>query len=108
VRAEIYFDCGDKAKNEQLFDCLRSQAKAIEEDFGEVLSWERLDERRACRIAAYHDGSIDADSEQLVEIREWAIGCLLKFKSVFPRRIEQCLTDIDASPADSSSSKVIG
>jgi hypothetical protein len=98
VRAEIYFDCGDKAKNEQLFDCLRSQEKAIESDFGSVLSWERLDERRGCRIAAYHDGNIDADSEQLAQIREWAIGCLLRFKSVFPRRIEQCLSQIDVTP----------
>lgn len=101
VRAEIYFDCGDKAKNEQLFDCLRSQEKAIESDFGSVLSWERLDERRACRVAAYHDGSIDADSEQLAEIREWAINCLLKFKSVFPSRIEQCLSKISTSPTNS-------
>ena len=101
VRAEIYFDCGDKAKNEQLFDCLRSQEKAIESDFGSVLSWERLDERRACRVAAYHDGSIDANSEQLAEIREWAINCLLKFKSVFPSRIEQCLSKISTSPTNS-------
>lgn len=98
VRAEIFFDCGDKMKNEQLFDCLRSQDKAIEIDFGSALSWERLDERRVCRIATYHDGNIDADSEQLAEIREWAIASLLKFKSIFPRRIEQCLAQINASP----------
>lgn len=103
VRAEIYFDCGDKVKNEQLFDCLRSHDKAIENDFGSKLIWERLDEKRACRIAAYHDGSIDADSEQLAQIREWAIGCLLKFKSVFPQRIEQCLTQISAAPVEPAS-----
>jgi hypothetical protein len=107
VRAEIYFDCGDKAKNEQLFDCLHSQEKAIENGFGSALIWERLDERRACRVAAYHDGSIDADSEQLAEIREWAIACLLKFKSVFPRRIDQCLTQITASSTDSVQATVV-
>jgi uncharacterized protein DUF4268 len=92
---------GTKRRTELLFDCLRSQEKAIEVDFGSVLSWERLDERRACRIAAYHEGNIDADSELLAEIREWAIGCLLRFKSVFPRRIEQCLDKIDASSINS-------
>jgi hypothetical protein len=97
VRAEIFFDCGDKAKNEQLFDCLRSQEKAVGNDFGSSLTWERLDERRACRIAIYRDGSIDADSDQLAEIREWAIASLLKFKAVFPRRIEQCLKQINLS-----------
>ncbi len=102
VRVEIFFDCGDKAKNEQLFDCLKSQEKTIENDFGLVLSWERLDEKRACRIAVYQDGSIDADSEQLIQTREWAIGCLLKFKSVFPRRIEQCLRQINVAPTASA------
>jgi hypothetical protein len=69
VRAEVYLDCGDKAKNEQLFDCLREQEKAIQNDFGLPLSWGRLDDRRACRVATYHDGNIDSDSEQLAEIR---------------------------------------
>jgi hypothetical protein len=100
VRAETYLDCGDKGKNEQLFDCLRGQKEAVEKEFGSTLSWERLDEKRACRVAAYHDGGIDADTQQLSEIREWTIASLLKFKSIFPSRIKQCLTQItDSAPA---------
>ncbi|WP_342709447.1 DUF4268 domain-containing protein [Bradyrhizobium sp. B124] len=102
VRVEVYLDCGDKSKNELLFDCLRGQEEAIENDFGSKLTWERLDERRGCRIATYHDGNIDADSEQLAEIREWTIGCLLKLKAVFPQRIEQCLSQIPADSAQAS------
>ncbi|MBR0836458.1 DUF4268 domain-containing protein [Bradyrhizobium manausense] len=96
VRSEIYLECGDKAKNELLFDCLHRQAAAIQQEFGSDLKWERLDDKRGCRIAAYVDGSIDVDSEQLVQIKDWAIACLLKFKSIFPRRIEQCLSEIDS------------
>ncbi|MET4261339.1 hypothetical protein ABIC09_006306 [Bradyrhizobium sp. S3.12.5] len=98
VRVEIYLECGDKAKNELLFDCLERQATAIQQEFGSELNWERLDGKRGCRIATYHDGNIDADSEQLSQIEDWAVASLLKLKSVFPRRIEQCLSKIE-SPA---------
>ncbi|QDM19462.1 DUF4268 domain-containing protein [Tardiphaga sp. vice352] len=97
VRVETYLDCGDKGKNERLFDCLYSQKEEIENEFGSTLSWERLDEKRACRIATYHDGGIDADSEELLKIQQWAILSMLKFKSVFPARIEKCLKQIDSS-----------
>jgi hypothetical protein len=62
----------------------------IEQQLGVELEWERLDERRACRIAVYRDGEIDADSETLSEIQKWKIQNLLKFKSVFPSFVQQC------------------
>jgi hypothetical protein len=90
VRVEVYLDCGDKSKNELLFDCLLQQKEQIESALGSELSWERLDNRRACRIALYRDGDIDSDSETLAEIRQWTIQNLLKFKAVFPGRVKQC------------------
>lgn len=90
VRVEIYIDCGDKAKNEELFDCLLQSKVQIESEIGTELSWERLDNRRACRIAAYRDGDIDMDSDVLSEIKGWMIQNLLRFKSVFPAYIHRC------------------
>lgn len=66
----------------------------IEAEFGEELSWERLDTKRACRIALYRDGSIDQDSEVLASIRTWATENLLKFKKVFPKRIFEVVNAI--------------
>jgi hypothetical protein len=90
VRVELYIDCGDKAKNEQLFNCLLQRKPEIEAALGVELGWERLDNRRACRIAVYRDGEIDADSETLAEIEAWTIQNLLKFKAVFPAKVQQC------------------
>ena len=90
VRVEVYIDCGDKTKNEQLFDCLFARKAEIEAALGFGLSWEKLDSRRACRVAVYRDGDIDADSETLAEIRAWTIQNLLKFKVVFPGNVQQC------------------
>lgn len=94
ARTEIYIDTDDKAKNEALFDGLLGMRAEIEAEFGEELSWERLDTKRACRIALYRDGSIDQDSEVLASIRTWAIENLLKFKKVFPKRISEVVSAI--------------
>lgn len=91
VRVELYIDCGDKARNEQLFDCLLQRKADIEGALGLPLSWEELEDRRACRIAAYREGDIDADSQTLGDIKNWTIQNLLKFKSVFPALVQQCL-----------------
>jgi Domain of unknown function (DUF4268) len=91
VRVELYIDTGDKTYNEQLFDCLESKRAAIETAFGGPLTWERLDARRACRIAIYRDGDIEADSDTLADIRKWTISNLLRFKQIFPAHVSACL-----------------
>jgi hypothetical protein len=51
--AELYIDRGDAKENEQIFDALYSHKDEIEQRFGGCLSWERLDDKRACRIKSY-------------------------------------------------------
>lgn len=87
VRAEAYIDQGDAEKNKALFDQFLADRHALEEEFGEVLEWERLDDKRASRIAAYREGAIDDSDERLAEIRVWAIERLLRFKRVFGPRL---------------------
>jgi hypothetical protein len=47
---ELYIDTGNKDENERIFDRLYNHKPEIEAAFGFPLSWERLDEKRACRI----------------------------------------------------------
>lgn len=91
VSVEIYIDCGDKAQNESIFDALQSRQSAIETELGHPLTWERIDNKRACRIAVYRDGDIDVDTETLADIRAWTVKELLKFKQVFPRHFSEVL-----------------
>jgi Domain of unknown function (DUF4268) len=96
VRVEFCIISANKEQNKQIFDCLLNQYKdEIESALGYELSWERLDQRKACRIAIYREGRIDDDSEKLLEIKRWAIDNLLKFKSVFPERIRPCIQAIN-------------
>jgi Domain of unknown function (DUF4268) len=47
---EISIDTGDKEENKRIFDGLYSKKSEIEQSFGAPLSWDRLDEKRACRV----------------------------------------------------------
>ncbi len=76
-------------KNKDLFDRLALKAEMIEEEFGEPFEWQRLDEKRASRIAIYRPGSIGGNEEALKEIRAWTIDHLLKLKKVFPAHLKE-------------------
>ena len=89
VRAGIYLDSGDQIKNKDIFDKLSLEKENIEKEFGEAISWERLDDKRACRIIVYTDGHINLDTEELSKIRDWAIEKLLKFEKLFPNYIKK-------------------
>jgi SpoVK/Ycf46/Vps4 family AAA+-type ATPase len=91
-RVEVYIDQGDKEANKRIFDDLLRQREVIESEIGEELSWERLDKRRASRIAAYRPGSITDDPETLAELRAWGAATIVKFYEVFKPLISQVAT----------------
>jgi hypothetical protein len=96
VRAEVYINSDDANMNKQLFDVLFAEKQALESSMGTALEWERLDERRASRIAVYRPGSIESPTEELQEIQAWAIANLERFKSVFPTEISKAWASIQA------------
>jgi hypothetical protein len=83
----VYIDQGNVEANKQLFDFLAMSRQDIEQDFGESLEWERLDDRQASRIALYRPGSIEDEEDTLSEIRVWMTEHLLKLKKVFSSRL---------------------
>jgi len=88
VRVELYIDQGDQDKNKALFDRFFDERQLIEEEFGQELEWERLDDRRASRIAFYRPGKIDDDSNELQDYQTWLIDNLLRLKAVFSQRLD--------------------
>lgn len=89
VRADLYIDTGSLEENKRLYDALLNDKEPIEQAFGEPLSWERLDERRASRVGIYRAGSIDDSEEELKSIEEWLVERLLRFKSVLGPKLPQ-------------------
>jgi len=87
LRAEVYIDVGEMALNKAIYDTLLAQRTEIEAQTGE-LAWERLDGRRACRIALVRtNATIDDVSQQGEAMRTWLVQALLTLKSSFGPRL---------------------
>ena len=79
-RIELYIDTGDQIQNKDIFDALYSRKTEIETKLREKLSWERLDSRRASRVALYYEkASITNPPEELAKLQEWAIEMMVRF-----------------------------
>ena len=51
VRVEVYWAKWEDARNKEIFDHIASHKQEIESQIGMQLDWQRLDEKRACRIS---------------------------------------------------------
>jgi hypothetical protein len=102
MRVELYIDSQSGDLNKAVYDALLARRSEIEAAFGQSLSWERLDNRRASRIAVYRpDSSILGGSTD--DLREWAIKSLLKMRDTFSSQlrgtIEEAATHLQAARA---------
>ena len=99
ARIELYIDGGEKAWNERLFTALEERKEGIESSLGGVqLEWDKLENRRACRISAPRSGSIDDDQRSLNRLREWMIEKLLAFRSTFGPILSEMIRQAGAEP----------
>lgn len=89
ARAELYIDLGDHEKNKYVFDQLFNIKGEIEYSLGQEISWERLDNKRASRLALYIDGSIEESDSELEKVKNWHIEQLLKLKAALGKKIWQ-------------------
>lgn len=87
---ELYIDTTDKGENERIFEELENHKNEIEIETAE-LSWEKLEVRRACRIAIYKDiGSSmkTLPESQYPKIIEWAVPTMKQFSNVFSKYVK--------------------
>ncbi|HEU0077447.1 MAG TPA: DUF4268 domain-containing protein [Longimicrobiaceae bacterium] len=79
LRLECYVDAGDATENTRIFDSMQARREQMEATVDAELTWERLEGRRACRVALYTPGSITDDAESLERLAEWAVQCTPRF-----------------------------
>lgn len=87
LRVEVYLDCADAAETKRVFDLLYSHRESIEQNLAD-LSWERMDEKRASRIAIYTAGSITGEPVALDRLANWAATTVLALYRVFKPQFE--------------------
>lgn len=76
LRVEAYIDTNNHALNNALFDEFAADANAWQDQCGYELSWERLDDRHAARIAAYRPVDLD-DPADREATRRWGVDTLV-------------------------------
>jgi hypothetical protein len=90
-RVELYIDTTDQLQNKRIFDELYTKRGELEAAVGADLSWERLGERRASRVAVYHPGSITDDEGELAQLRAWAADMMVCFYEAFAGSAQEAL-----------------
>lgn len=88
---ELYIDTGDKNENERIFEELEKYKDKIDNEI-KGLIWDKMEEKRACRIAIYKNikGNIKSLSEEdYPEIIEWASKTMKEFSNVLSKYIKK-------------------
>ena len=90
-RIELYIDTGDAETTKKAFDLLIEDEGSIKEEFELTVDWDRLDEKRACRLSVYYPQSISIDdsTEVLSDLRKWAVQTGIRFRGAMRDRIRR-------------------
>lgn len=92
LRVELYLDLLDREKTKLAFDQLFKQREQFESKVGKI-EWERLDNRRASRLALYKDGHI-TDEVNHAELRKWAVENMIEFYNTMIEPTENAIQNV--------------
>jgi hypothetical protein len=88
IKIEIYFDGSVFDGDQALFEKLYQIRNKIENALGQTLSWEIYDGNNK-GIALYRDGSLSYKDSKYIEIKEWSLNYIIKFKEVFNEYLDE-------------------
>ena len=87
VRAGVYLDMQERTATKRLFDDLFSERLAVETAVGRILSWERLDDRRASRIVDYREVRDLDNLQDRRALADWAAETVVKLMEALDDRL---------------------
>lgn len=83
ARVEFYLSRGKAEENKKIFDALQLKKFEVEERFGSMLEWQRLDNKQACRISYLIEGSGLADQDRWPQLQEQLIDAMIRLHKAF-------------------------
>ena len=90
---EVYLDRGKEFEepniNKIRFDQLYKYKDEIEKEFGGSLKWERLDNRRACRISVKFEEAGLKDEEDWDKLQDKMIDAMIRLEKAFRNYIRR-------------------
>ena len=83
ARVQLYIDNGDSNWNKNVFDSFLLNKSEIEGAFGDLLNWEKLDDKRASLIRYPITGSGLNDKSKWPELQDQMIEAMIRFEKAF-------------------------
>jgi len=74
--------------NKEIFNQLYEKKEQIERDFGASLEWEKLEQKKACRIRKRIEGGGYKDEDKWDDIHEQMINTMIKFEKAVKSHIK--------------------
>jgi len=89
AQIELYIDQGDTKKNKKYFDTIHAQKDRIEKTFGKPLDWQRLEEKRGCRVRYVIEDSGLSDKDKWPELHQQMINAMIEFQKALRPEIKR-------------------
>ncbi|MFZ4761374.1 MAG: DUF4268 domain-containing protein [Alphaproteobacteria bacterium] len=85
---DLYIDFKDNSKNLSAFRQLKQNKEQIEQVFGDLLTWEELENSRACRISYGVNGGYRTPQTEWPEIHKKLVDAMIRFEKAIRPYIE--------------------
>lgn len=89
ARAEVYISKGNVIENKFIFDELFKQREQIEHDFGHKLKWERLDNKKSCRIKYELENVSVFNKEDWPKMIDFMIDGMIRIEKAFKEPLKK-------------------
>ena len=89
ARGELYFNRGSTEENKFCFDFIKKRKDQIEQEFGDVLHWERMDEKVSSRIKSQLEGVSLYDKEDWPRMIEYMTDVAERMEKAFRKPVRQ-------------------
>lgn len=91
-QVELFINAGEADLNKQLYDQFFEAKDQIEEQFGEPLEWQRMDQRKGSRIAYYFTSGGLKDRERWPQIQDDMADAMVRLENALKPHIRRLRT----------------
>ena len=91
---EISINHGDKEVNEKIFDLLYAKKDEIEKTFGAPLLWERLDEKKSCRIGSHLEEVNIANPDDWQKIKDFQCDAMPRLDKALRSLVQKVAKEV--------------
>ena len=88
ARIQLAIESGDTGKNKKIFDELHKRKEQIEADYGEKLTWERLDNKKSSYIISKVENRGLRDTDAWPMIIEKMVDAMIRFEKALAKNVK--------------------